>query len=129
MKHLHLLFLMSALLLAQTVNVSAQTASASWSQTVSRNSVGRGKGVVLLPNGNVISAHAIDTGAANTDVQVVCNNGSTGLEAWNVIVNKGRSDDVNDIIVDPATGDVILALRASSTTTQLDWWVVRLNGA
>lgn len=57
-------------------------------------------------------------------------NGSTGAVMWTRTLDSGfNSDDVNDIIADPATGDTYICGRAGSAASQLNWYVMKINGA
>lgn len=57
-------------------------------------------------------------------------NGTTGAIMWTRALDSGfNSDDVNDLIADPATGDTYICGRASSSGQALNWYVMKINGS
>lgn len=57
-------------------------------------------------------------------------NGSTGAVMWTRTLDSGfNSDDVNDLIADPATGDTYICGRAGSAASALNWYVMKINGS
>jgi hypothetical protein len=87
------------------------------------------RGMVPLTNGDLVVGG--QSGATATNNFIVYRlNGSTGAVMWTRTLSSGfGSDDVNDIIADPATGDTYICGRSGSASQQLNWYVMKINGS
>ncbi|MGC4017062.1 MAG: hypothetical protein QM755_21495 [Luteolibacter sp.] len=104
-----------------------------WSESISAtSSVGTTRSVVRMGTGDYVSASKVGSNNASV-LRVIRHDATNGDAVWTANINKGRANDVNDIVYDANTGAIFVAMRASSnpTTTStyhLDWFIVRLNG-
>jgi len=87
------------------------------------------RGMVPLTNGDLVVGG--QSGATSTNNFIVYRlNGSTGAVMWTRTLSSGfGSDDVNDIIADPATGDTYICGRSGSASQALNWYVMKINGS
>ncbi len=101
-----------------------------WRTTLNNDPVNRdtARRVVPLDNGDFVVGG--QSGATATINFIVYRLSSAGTVLWTRTVDSGfNSDDVNDIIADPATGDTYICGRAGSSGQQLNWYVMKINGS
>ncbi len=97
-----------------------------WSSAVQNTNVGATRAVGSTTSGDIIAATKINSGTAG-NIRVTRHAGQTGAVSWTRDLDSGNSDDVNDMVVDPATGDAYIAARAS-VASNLNWFVHKVNG-
>jgi hypothetical protein len=126
--------LLTALGLLAFPTLKAAAPVLSWSQLIANAGNGSTKHIARVNNGDIITASFV-TGPslAVQDVRVSRHNPATGATSgtgyWSVDINDGSGDDINDMVIDPATGDTFLAVRGTITGQGLNWYVHRVNGA
>ena len=80
-------------------------------------------------NGDLIVASQTGTGAA-AGIRVQRLNTTTGTAIWTTNTSPGDSgEDVEDIVIDPATGDAYIACRVTFTGNLIDWYVFKVRGS
>ncbi len=127
----HLLSGFLSCFLCITFLSSAAAQDVIWRTTLDNDPAQRdtARSMVPLTNGDLVVGG--QSGATATNNFIVYRlNGSTGAVMWTRTLSSGfGSDDVNDIIADPATGDTYICGRSGSASQQLNWYVMKINGS
>jgi hypothetical protein len=97
-----------------------------WSSTIQTNNIGTTRSVGSTTSGDVIAGSKINTGSPG-NIRVTRHAAATGALIWTRDIDSGNADDINDMVVDPATGDAYIAARAS-VGAKLNWFVHKVNG-
>jgi len=80
-----------------------------------------------MTNGDIIAASQVNTGP--TTIRVTRHNGATGAVLWTTDQAPGTSNDTNDMVIDPATGDAYLASPVSIAGQQQNWFISKVRGS
>lgn len=111
---------------------SLQAQTQIWSQTVSAGTptpTGKGRSVLKMSNGDYVACYSVISGTS-ANVRVIRTDGA-GTILWTRDLDKGRSDDVNDMVADSAE-NIYVSMRpgiVGSSLTHLDWSVTKLLGS
>ncbi|MBX7212366.1 MAG: hypothetical protein K1X78_28935, partial [Verrucomicrobiaceae bacterium] len=109
---------------------AGSSASVQWAQTSANNSYGRAYCVGAMSNGDIVAGYQISGSGTLADVRVIRHAAATGNVVWTRDLNLGSSSDrITDIAVDPQTGDTFICAEATVTGQNLNWFIVKLNGA
>ncbi len=100
-----------------------------WSPAVQNANFGSTRAVGSTTSGDVIAATRITSNSSASDIRITRHVAATGAVAWTRDINNGTSEEVNEMIVDPANGDAYLCLRGTAGANSTDWFVVKVNGA
>jgi Concanavalin A-like lectin/glucanases superfamily/IPT/TIG domain/Abnormal spindle-like microcephaly-assoc'd, ASPM-SPD-2-Hydin len=115
--------------LATITPPAAVTPAVAWTNTVTDANYGSPRAVGKTSGGDVIMVARV-TGSGNSgNLRITRHAGGTGVVSWTRDINSGNSDDANEMIVDPNTGDAYIAARATPVGGSLDWFVYKINGA
>ena len=120
----------SVLFMAATFGALAQAPSLEWTATIdSGTTISDGTRVIRrMNNGDIIAASQVNTGP--TAIRVTRHNGATGAVLWTRDQAPGTiSNDTNDMVIDPATGDAYLASGVSVTGQGLNWYIYKVRGS
>ena len=98
-----------------------------WSSAVQNTNVGATREVGSTTTGDIIAATKINSGSA-ANIRVTRHAGQTGAVSWTRDIDNGSSDDINAMVVDPATGDAYIAGRAT-IAPDVHGFVIKVNGA
>ena len=128
MRHIFLK-IASALLLTASSSAFAQAPPLEWIATIdSGTTISDATRVIRrMNNGDIIAASQVNTGP--TTIRVTRHNGATGAVMWTTDQAPGTSNDTNDMVIDPATGDAYLASPVSITGQQQNWYISKLRGS
>lgn len=86
--------------------------------------------IAQLDNGDIIAAGSSGA-SASRDFIIYRLRATDGSTVWSRTYNAGNSDNVTDLIIDPATGDTYICgnFSAFNTINHQEWVVMKFNGS